>query len=165
MTFSTSNNPPPPWAKQQAKTSPSKRRPIHLSSASSGRIRLPTTSHPRPSPLSSRTPTAPRPSVKSLTFSSTAAHKPGCRDVPPRHLFGSIFCDVVYSGLAGVAILGFVFAMRTPHKTRLDRLLFDRGLVTSREKAQAMILAGEVLVNGAPVTKSGHAVLDDAQIE
>src|SRR5262249_42874906 len=55
--------------------------------------------------------------------------------------------------------------MPTSHKTRLDRLLVDRGLVSTREKAQAMILAGEVLVGGAPITKSGHSVPDDAQIE
>jgi 23S rRNA (cytidine1920-2'-O)/16S rRNA (cytidine1409-2'-O)-methyltransferase len=51
------------------------------------------------------------------------------------------------------------------HKSRLDRLLVDRALVTTREKAQAMILAGEVLVNGIAITKSGHSVPNDAQIE
>ena len=55
--------------------------------------------------------------------------------------------------------------MPTSHKTRLDRLLVDRALASTREKAQAMILAGEVLVNGAPINKSGHSVPDDAQIE
>src|SRR5262252_10485352 len=50
-------------------------------------------------------------------------------------------------------------------KLRLDHLLVSRGLVSSREKAQAMILAGEVLVNGSAIAKSGHAVVDDAQIE
>jgi len=53
---------------------------------------------------------------------------------------------------------------RSP-KLRLDRVIVERGLASSREKAQAMILAGEVLVNGAPLTKSGHLVPADAQIE
>lgn len=50
-------------------------------------------------------------------------------------------------------------------KLRLDQLLVARRLAPSREKAQAMILAAEVLVNGSPITKSGHSVPDDAQIE
>lgn len=50
-------------------------------------------------------------------------------------------------------------------KLRLDHLLLSRGLVSSREKAQAMILAGEVLVNGSAITKSGHTVPGDAQVE
>jgi len=55
--------------------------------------------------------------------------------------------------------------MPASHKTRLDRLLVDRDLAVSREKAQAMILAGEVLVNGTVIAKSGHSVPNDAQIE
>lgn len=50
-------------------------------------------------------------------------------------------------------------------KLRLDQLLVARRLAPSREKAQAMILAAEVLVNGSTITKSGHSVPDDAQIE
>ena len=47
-------------------------------------------------------------------------------------------------------------------RQRLDQLLVARNLAPSREKAQAMILAGEVLVNGAPIAKSGHSVRQDA---
>ena len=53
---------------------------------------------------------------------------------------------------------------RSP-KLRLDKVIVERGLAPSREKAQAMILAGEVLVNGVTATKAGHSVPGDAQIE
>ena len=50
-------------------------------------------------------------------------------------------------------------------RLRLDLLLVERGLVESREKGQALILAGEVLVNGQKVDKPGHAVASDSKIE
>jgi 23S rRNA (cytidine1920-2'-O)/16S rRNA (cytidine1409-2'-O)-methyltransferase len=43
-------------------------------------------------------------------------------------------------------------------KLRLDKLLLERGLAPSRERAQAMVLAGRVLVDGQKATKSGHLV-------
>ncbi|HIX19663.1 MAG TPA: TlyA family RNA methyltransferase [Candidatus Akkermansia intestinigallinarum] len=46
-------------------------------------------------------------------------------------------------------------------KQRLDLLLVSRGLVDSREQAQRLILAGEVLVKDQPVTKPGTKVDDD----
>ncbi len=49
------------------------------------------------------------------------------------------------------------------HKVRIDKLLLDRGLVPSRERAQALVLAGKVLVNGQKTEKAGAAV--DAQSE
>jgi 23S rRNA (cytidine1920-2'-O)/16S rRNA (cytidine1409-2'-O)-methyltransferase len=52
-----------------------------------------------------------------------------------------------------------------PGKKRLDVLVVERGLAGSREKAQAMILAGEVRVNGARSDKAGVQVATDARIE
>ena len=49
-------------------------------------------------------------------------------------------------------------------KTRIDKLLVERGLVASRERAQALILAGRVLVNGQKLEKSGSSVEADADI-
>jgi 23S rRNA (cytidine1920-2'-O)/16S rRNA (cytidine1409-2'-O)-methyltransferase len=43
-------------------------------------------------------------------------------------------------------------------KRRIDQVLVDRGLAESREKAQALLIAGSVLVNGQKVDKPGHAV-------
>ena len=43
-------------------------------------------------------------------------------------------------------------------KQRIDVLMFERGLAPSREKARAMIMAGEVLVNDQPVSKPGAPV-------
>jgi 23S rRNA (cytidine1920-2'-O)/16S rRNA (cytidine1409-2'-O)-methyltransferase len=50
-------------------------------------------------------------------------------------------------------------------KIRLDRLLVERGLAESREKAQALIMAGEVLVDRQKATKPGHSVPDDCALE
>jgi len=50
-------------------------------------------------------------------------------------------------------------------KQRVDQILVDRNLAGSREKAQALILAGYVLVNGQREDKSGHSVPVDSRIE
>jgi 23S rRNA (cytidine1920-2'-O)/16S rRNA (cytidine1409-2'-O)-methyltransferase len=50
-------------------------------------------------------------------------------------------------------------------KTRLDVLLVERGLAPSRERAQAMLLAGNVRVNGKRMDKPGTRLAADAQVE
>jgi 23S rRNA (cytidine1920-2'-O)/16S rRNA (cytidine1409-2'-O)-methyltransferase len=50
-------------------------------------------------------------------------------------------------------------------KHRLDQLVLERGLADSREKAQALILAGQVIVNGQKSSKPGHGIAGDARIE
>ena len=51
-----------------------------------------------------------------------------------------------------------------PRKTRLDLLLVERGLAASRDRARALILAGDVRVAGQVVSKAGAAVAVDAEI-
>jgi 23S rRNA (cytidine1920-2'-O)/16S rRNA (cytidine1409-2'-O)-methyltransferase len=50
-------------------------------------------------------------------------------------------------------------------KQRLDVLVVERGLVPTRERARAMILAGRVRVNEQVVTKAGAPVAADARLE
>jgi len=53
---------------------------------------------------------------------------------------------------------------KSPRK-RLDLLLVERGLAESRQKAQAMILAGEVTVDAKRAEKAGQPVAENAHIE
>jgi len=52
-----------------------------------------------------------------------------------------------------------------PAKIRLDTALVERGLVPSRERARAMILAGQVTVDGRLVSKAGAPVTADADLQ
>jgi 23S rRNA (cytidine1920-2'-O)/16S rRNA (cytidine1409-2'-O)-methyltransferase len=54
--------------------------------------------------------------------------------------------------------------MGMPRKTRLDHLLVERGLVDSRRKAQALILAGQVLAAEQKIEKCGQLVAADAPL-
>jgi 23S rRNA (cytidine1920-2'-O)/16S rRNA (cytidine1409-2'-O)-methyltransferase len=47
---------------------------------------------------------------------------------------------------------------------RLDVLLVERGLAVSRERARALILAGQVRLKGQPVTKAGASLPADAEV-
>jgi len=49
-------------------------------------------------------------------------------------------------------------------KTRLDKLIIERGLANSRERAQALVLAGKVLVNGQKIEKSGTEIDVESEI-
>lgn len=53
---------------------------------------------------------------------------------------------------------------RKQGRLRLDTLLVDRGLVESREKARALILAGAVTVDGNKALKAGELVAPDAEV-
>jgi 23S rRNA (cytidine1920-2'-O)/16S rRNA (cytidine1409-2'-O)-methyltransferase len=50
-------------------------------------------------------------------------------------------------------------------KARLDAVLVDRGLAPSRERARALILAGQVKVNGVVISKAGTPTAADASVE
>ncbi|HVI77863.1 MAG TPA: S4 domain-containing protein, partial [Candidatus Acidoferrum sp.] len=52
----------------------------------------------------------------------------------------------------------------SPTKLRLDKLLLERKLVPSRERAQALVLAGKVLVNGQKIDKSGTLIDESSEI-
>ena len=49
-------------------------------------------------------------------------------------------------------------------KVRLDTLLIERGLVTTRQQAIGLILSGNILVDGIKIEKAGKAVPEDAEI-
>jgi 23S rRNA (cytidine1920-2'-O)/16S rRNA (cytidine1409-2'-O)-methyltransferase len=49
-------------------------------------------------------------------------------------------------------------------KRRIDQLLVERGLAESRHKAQALLLAGNILVEGQKVEKPGHLVEPESEI-
>ena len=54
--------------------------------------------------------------------------------------------------------------MNEKKKTRLDKLLAERGLVESCERARSLILAGKVFVQGQRIDKAGSMVLPDMEI-
>jgi len=54
--------------------------------------------------------------------------------------------------------------MKSPRRQRLDTLLVEKGLVESREKARALILAGQVDVDGHGAAKAGTMIPIDADI-
>jgi 23S rRNA (cytidine1920-2'-O)/16S rRNA (cytidine1409-2'-O)-methyltransferase len=51
-----------------------------------------------------------------------------------------------------------------PSKTRIDQLLVERGLAESRTRAQALVMAGHVLLGDKRVDKAGQQVATDAEV-
>src|SRR5437667_4408355 len=136
MTSSTLKNLLPRWAKRQGKTWRRKKQLIRQSSGSSARIK------------SRKSWPAARPANSSLTAN---AHR-GSATSP------NISCSGARSA--------FTAPMKgKPARKRLDLLLVERGLAESRQKAQAMILAGEVQINGTRAEKGGQLVAQNAGIQ
>ena len=50
-------------------------------------------------------------------------------------------------------------------RTRIDVLMVERGLAPTREKAQALLMAGSVTVDGRAVSKPGTAVASEASVD
>jgi 23S rRNA (cytidine1920-2'-O)/16S rRNA (cytidine1409-2'-O)-methyltransferase len=68
----------------------------------------------------------------------------------------------LFCGVAGRLAYNMA-AMAT--RMRIDRLLVERGMTDSREKALRLILAGDVFVDGERVDKAGALVAGDAEVE
>jgi 23S rRNA (cytidine1920-2'-O)/16S rRNA (cytidine1409-2'-O)-methyltransferase len=61
-------------------------------------------------------------------------------------------------------VLYIVYVKNNLEKVRLDKLLLDRGLAVSRKRAQALILAGSVLVDDQKISKAGTLVSSTATV-
>jgi len=72
----------------------------------------------------------------------------------------------VGQGLERLAIVStkILFGNPDPMKVRLDKLLVERGMLPTRERAQALILAGRVMVDEQKVEKPGAPVAEEAAI-
>src|SRR5919204_3578794 len=75
------------------------------------------------------------------------------------------WCCSFSCGLGPWLAYNVVVTTKKKVRGRIDRVLVERGLVESREKATRLILAGEILVDGQRVDKAGALVATDAEIE
>src|SRR5580698_7968518 len=73
--------------------------------------------------------------------------------LPHRRLFGCCFC-----------VRQLMEEKTARKKARVDVLLVERGLVPSRERARALILAGRILVSEQKIDKAGALVPEDAPV-
>jgi 23S rRNA (cytidine1920-2'-O)/16S rRNA (cytidine1409-2'-O)-methyltransferase len=64
----------------------------------------------------------------------------------------------------GIRGVSHVIPMTIP-KQRLDRWMVEHGVAESREKAQALIMAGEVIVDGRKAAKAGQPIASGATVE
>jgi 23S rRNA (cytidine1920-2'-O)/16S rRNA (cytidine1409-2'-O)-methyltransferase len=76
----------------------------------------------------------------------------------------SCFDIVDVTQLEAIKRSGVVSCRIFSMKNRLDKLLVERGLAPSRERAQALILAGRVLVDEQKIEKPGSAVAETAAV-
>src|SRR5260221_921987 len=127
------------WEKPRARILLSRRRRIHRYSGWSDRTRLQMNCRRRRSRILRRTASGPRDCGRLRSFWCTG---------------GRNSADRVHSPMT-----------TRKDRARRDVSIVERGLARSREKAQAMILAGEVRVNGATAAKAGQAVALDVAIE
>jgi 23S rRNA (cytidine1920-2'-O)/16S rRNA (cytidine1409-2'-O)-methyltransferase len=65
----------------------------------------------------------------------------------------------------GPFFVSTVLLRRTHMRIRADQLLVDRGLVESRTRAQALVLAGRVFSGGRRIAKAGEALAPGAALE
>jgi 23S rRNA (cytidine1920-2'-O)/16S rRNA (cytidine1409-2'-O)-methyltransferase len=72
---------------------------------------------------------------------------------------------VRYSLCADILFGCFSSVSKSSEKIRLDKLLVERGLVVSRERAQALILAGKVMVDEQKIEKAGTRIEPHAEIK
>src|SRR5438552_1940654 len=163
-TFLTSRNPPPHSARLREKTWPSKRRPIPQFTVSSALTRLPRISRQRPSPSLHHSRIARPASARSQNFSFFAAldhsncyetkGKPQAKNVIVRDLAEA---GRRISRSSPRLIIRTVMKQKASRR-RLDLLLVERSFADSPQKAMAMILAGEVQVDGRRAEKAGMPV-------
>jgi len=93
------------------------------------------------------------------TFVENAVEKGLNTSVSDSSRDGSTHCTEAGAGTFVVQLVSEKFL-----KIRLDKLLVDRGLVASRERAQALILAGKILVDEQKIEKAGVRVAEDCAI-